>query len=183
MFSYPLITLSGYSGSGPDHWLSLWEASHPDIRKFIPDSWDSPDLANWIETLEMNVKGCPESPVIIAHSLSCLLVAHWAKHSQQKIAGAFLVAAPDPDGTQFPQQAASFKKVPNSPLPFPSLLIASSNDPYGTLDYQRQRADQWQAELVELGPVGHINDQSDLRDWPHGQALLKNFITSLKLPK
>lgn len=172
-----LITLPGYSGSRPDHWQSLWELANPGIKRFTPESYDPPELENWIAALEQAVSSCQTPPILIAHSLSCLLVAHWATSSQQKIAGAFLVGAPDPDGPKFPEPASSFKQLPTDALPFPSLMIASLDDPYGTIGFQRSLARQWQAELIEVGKLGHINSDSNLGDWPQGFQLLQDFIT------
>lgn len=170
-----LITLPGYGGSGEKHWQSLWETSSPEMTRFCPANWNRPDLSNWVDALEQAVTNVSSPPILIAHSLSCLLVPHWTKHSQKKIAGAFLVAPPDPTAPDFPTEAATFQNAPTNPLPFPSLIIASSNDPYGTIEYQRQCAKHWQAKFIDIGPAGHINGESGLGDWPQGRTLLHDF--------
>jgi predicted alpha/beta hydrolase family esterase len=117
--------------------------------------------------------------VLVAHSLACLLVIHWAMQSRLRIAGAFLVSVPDPDGPEFPSAAASFRAIPEDPLPFPSLIVASTDDPYGTLAYVRRRSAQWRTGLVIAGALGHINASSGLADWAQGRGLLEAFCAGL----
>jgi predicted alpha/beta hydrolase family esterase len=91
-----------------------------------------------------------------------------------------LVAVPDPAGPAFPDEARSFAQVPEQPLPFPSLIVASANDPYGTVDYSERRARQWGSRLIALGPIGHINAGSNLRDWPEGRDILTSFRAEIE---
>jgi predicted alpha/beta hydrolase family esterase len=177
---HDIITLPGLGGSGETHWQTLWERADARVTRFQPLSWDQPDLADWEQSLERAVARCATPPLLVAHSLSCLLVAHWATRFSSAIAGACLVAVPDPDGVNFPIEAASFRPVPDGALRFPSLIIASTNDPYGALDVTQQRARDWQSGLVVAGALGHINASSGLGDWPQGRALLEAFRAGLR---
>jgi predicted alpha/beta hydrolase family esterase len=174
-----MITLPGIHGSGASHWQTIWERAETHFKRFHPASWDQPDLGDWISSLERSVQSCREPPVLVAHSLAGLLVAHWASRSSCKIAGAFLVSVPDPKGAQFPGAATPFQQTPAKPLSFPSLLIASTDDPYGSLDYARQLSVEWQSRLVVAGALGHINESSNLGDWPQGRALLDAFCAGM----
>jgi serine hydrolase len=177
--TYTMITLPGIGGSGEEHWQSLWEKAEPRLLRFQPASWDKPELNDWVQSLERAVGGCEQPPVLIAHSLACLLVVHWAMRSNSPVAGAFLVSVPDPDGPSFPSAAASFRPAPDRPLPFPSLVVASTNDPYGSVAHARLRAIQWQTGLVVVGDHGHINASSGVMDWAQGRALLEAFCAGL----
>ena len=170
-----IILLPGIGGSGENHWQSHWERENPDMRRFAPASWDKPALHDWISALDRSIGACSEPPLLLAHSLACLLVAHWRKASAARIAGALLVAVPDPGGASFPAEAAEFADVPQSRLDFPSLILASSNDPYGSMDHARRRAAQWGAGLIGLGELGHINGSSGIGRWPEGLNLLVAF--------
>lgn len=174
-----IIILPGIGGSGESHWQTMWERQHPDIVRFQPGDWDNPRLDGWIAALEATVRGAATPPVLVAHSLACLLVAHWQAASATAVAGAFLVAVPDPASGAFPRAAASFAGPPASRLRMPSLIIASSDDPYGTPTYSRQRAKDWGSGLVEIGAAGHINGQSGLGDWREGLHLLTAFRAGL----
>ena len=91
------------------------------------------------------------------------------------------MAVPDPSGALFPAQAASFDHVPDKRFSFPSLIVASTNDPYGSLSYAKACAAKWGSELEVIGAKGHINDQSGLGVWPEGQALLADFVARFAL--
>lgn len=171
-----LIILPGIGGSDPAHWQTRWEAVSPNARRFQPADWDRPDLQDWIGALDRAVAEAPEPPVLIAHSLACLLVAHWRDRTGLAVKGALLVAVPDPSRPAFPIGAADFQSVPSGPLGFPSLIVASTNDPYASVDYARSRAHQWGGDIVSVGACGHLNGQSGLGDWPEGRRLLAGFL-------
>jgi len=177
-----IITVPGIGGSGEAHWQSRWERLDPQMRRFEPADWDGPDLTDWLSALERAVAASNEPPLLVVHSLACLLVAHWQLHSRLSVAGAFLVAVPDPRSAAFPREAAGFADVPRERLRFPSLIIASADDPYGSIGYSRQRADQWGSGIVEIGPFGHINGQSELGDWRRGRELFDAFAAGCLRP-
>jgi hypothetical protein len=68
-----------------------------------------------------------------------------------------------------------FSPIPTNKLPFKSIVVASSNDPFMDLPRAQQLARAWGSEFVEIGARGHINSDSNLGDWPQGQALLKKL--------
>ena len=174
-----IVILPGIGGSGELHWQTRWEKSNPQCRRFQPADWNRPELKDWISALDRAVAAAPKPLLLVAHSLACLLVAHWQQASTAPVAGAFLVAVPNPQSEAFPVEAASFADPPPSRFRFPSLVIASANDPYGTIEYARGRANQWGSGIVEVGELGHINEASGLEDWPQGKALLTAFAAGI----
>jgi uncharacterized protein len=174
------ITLPGIGGSDDTHWQSLWERADERFERFEPSSWDKPELSNWTEAVDRVLLATKTPAVLVAHSLSCLLVAHWARRSMRSVTGAFLVSVPDPTSRKFPADAASFGDVPTAPLPFPALIVASTNDPFGTIAYSHSMAEAWCAGLVEVGALGHINSSSGLGEWPQGRQLLEAFCAGLR---
>jgi predicted alpha/beta hydrolase family esterase len=152
--------------------------------------WERPDCNTWVTKLEDAVSGAGASRpdaggagrgiVLVAHSLACLLVAHWAARplegSLNRIKAAFLAAPVDPQGPVFPKEAAGFGPVPFATLPFPTLVVASSDDPYSTPGFSRACAKAWGSGLSEIGAKGHINASSGLGDWPEGMALLRTLV-------
>ncbi|MGO8150608.1 hypothetical protein GR198_19790 [Rhizobium leguminosarum] len=174
-----IIILPGIGGSGEAHWQTRWERSNPEMQRFQPADWEKPDLADWISALERAVGASATPPLLVAHSLACLLVAHWQQVSSLAVAGAFLVAVPDPQSASFPEEAAGFADPPSKKMRFPTLIIASADDPFGTLDHAHARADLWGSGLVAIGPFGHINGKSGLEDWGQGKALLTAFSAGL----
>lgn len=171
----PAIVLPGIDGSGADHWQTVWEAQDPSLVRFRPASWDHPELDDWVMALEAAVEAAPAPPLLVVHSLACLLVAHWAARSARPIRGAFLVSVPDPKSPPFPPAARSFAEPPRRRFPFPALIVASTNDPFGTIEYSRSRAEEWGAGYVVAGAYGHMNGASGLGEWTQGKALFEAF--------
>ncbi|WP_028749280.1 RBBP9/YdeN family alpha/beta hydrolase [Rhizobium mesoamericanum] len=175
-----IITLPGIGGSGEAHWQSRWEASDSRIRRFSPSNWDEPDLEDWVAALDRAVAQSKSEPVLVAHSLSCLLVAHWSWRGRYRASGALLVAPPDPSSPAFPSEAGGFADPPATTLPFASLVIASNDDPFGSLNYARTSANGWGSEFMEIGARGHINGMSGLGDWPQGRVALADLEARLR---
>jgi hypothetical protein len=60
-------------------------------------------------------------------------------------------------------------------LPFPSVVIASTDDPYVTLHRAEAFAAAWGSELINIGRAGHINAASGHGPWPQGEAWLEKL--------
>ena len=170
-----ILLLPGYGNSGPAHWQSRWEAENPSFRRVVQDDWMHPVRSAWQSRLEEAVAQAGPDVVLVAHSLGCLLAAHWAASTRRRVKAALLVAVPDPAGPEFPSAAIGFAEPPMRPLPFTSLVVASRDDPYTSLDHVRRCANAWGAELVDIGPAGHINADSGLGAWDQGHALLRRL--------
>ncbi|MGX2032100.1 MULTISPECIES: alpha/beta hydrolase [Methylocaldum] len=172
----PVLIVPGIGNSGSEHWQTRWEIKHPEFRRVQQKEWNNPVCGDWIEQLEIAVSESGPHTVLVAHSLGCLLVAHWAQQMGRSIHGALLVAPPDPSLATFPSGAVGFSPVPRMNLPFPSTVVASPDDPYGSPDYARRCAAAWGSQLVEIAPCGHINASSGLDNWEEGFELLRRLI-------
>ncbi len=180
MTTYQILTLPGLAGSGSQHWQSIWEDQYPAlITRVEQDNWDWPVKDEWVEKLQAYVSTL-ETPVLLAaHSLGCITVAHWAlRYPSPMIKGALLVAPADVEHSKRLSFVEGFSPVPTQKLPFPSIVAASSNDPYAAPDRSARFAREWGSELVELGPKGHINAISGLGDWKEGKRLLQRLENS-----
>ena len=123
----------------------------------------------------------PGSIVFVAHGLGCFVVSEWANdRSDPSVAGAFLVAVPDPDGPNFPSAATGFDDPTIATLAFPSLVVAGADDPYGSIDHARALAEAWGAGFVDAGAGDDLNAESGLGAWDEGWDLLQRFIDALK---
>ncbi|MEK1907278.1 MAG: alpha/beta fold hydrolase [Pseudomonas sp.] len=170
------LILPGYGDSGPTHWQSLWQQGDAQFRRVEQQDWLNPVCSDWVMALEQAVADSGADTVLVAHSLGCSLVAHWAAQTRLPIRGALLVAPPDPQGPAAELNLQGFAPLPPQALGFPSLLVASSDDPYGSLDYARAAAQRWGSRLQLIGAYGHINGDSGLGDWPEGRALLQSLL-------
>lgn len=174
------LLIPGIGNSEPEHWQSLWEMRDHSCQRLQPGDWDRPVRSDWCAALEEAVSRMERNAVLVAHSLGCLAVVHWANSTNLEIGGALLVAVPDPDSSVFPKDAIGFSPVPLLPLKFPSIVVASTNDRYGTIRYTSRLADLWGSRLVNIGPAGHIGSESGLGDWPFGFALLQDLQRQAK---
>ena len=174
------VVVPGIDGSGPDHWQTQWESDLSGVE-IQPRSWSAPDLDDWCQALDAAVADSRDA-VLVAHSLGCLAGAAWLLDHPGRVAGAFLVAPPYPDGPHFPRAAPTFVRPYPGPLPTPTLVVASADDPYCTLAIARRHARTWGAGLVVAGDHGHLNAESGLGGWPIGRSLLAAFCAGLRLP-
>jgi len=93
----------------------------------------------------------------LACRLGCALVAHWAARSRQfaKVRGALLVAPTDVEAPSYPPGTTGFAPMPLAKLPFPSIVVSSTDDEY-------------------VRP-GHINSASGLPAWPEGFGFVEEL--------
>lgn len=171
-----VLILPGYQGSGETHWQTHWEKKHPDFKRVQQRDWDHPIAEEWVEALEATLKQLDEPVYLVVHSMGCLTLAHWAAtKNHTPIRGALIVAPPDPKEPAFPSIAEGFEQTPMHTFDFPSIIIASSNDPYASLEYSQALAKAWGSTLINVGEKGHINTASNLGLWEEGLHYLEKL--------
>ena len=172
-----VFTVPGLGSSGPDHWQTYFEHALPDCTRIEQREWDVPDRAEWVARLEAALAGEDLSQVVlVAHSLGCATVAHWASKYGHRIKGALLVAPSDVETAHYAAfPTTGFAPMPMARLPFPSKVVCSQNDEWATPARTRQFAEAWGSELVDIGAAGHINAVSGYGAWPAGLALLEEL--------
>jgi predicted alpha/beta hydrolase family esterase len=173
-----VLILPGYDDSGPGHWQSLWERAHPAYVRVPQRSWTEPVCEEWVSALDAALVAAPSPAVLVAHSLGCLTVAHHALRYSRPIKGALLVAPPNADDPTFPPIIKGFRPIPRQPLPFPSILVAASDDWYMAPDDARALANAWGSRFVLLENAGHINADAGFGPWPEGERLLAELTAS-----
>lgn len=170
------LIIPGWGGSGADHWQTYWERELPHASRVEMPDWQAPQRADWLRTLDRAIASSSEPPVLVAHSLGCIAVAHWAALGTGRVRGALLVAPPDLDRRGCPEVLRDFAPVPREALRFRSRVVASDNDPYGELPWVIQTAFDWGSEVTVLESAGHINSDSKLGSWLEGRALLRELV-------
>lgn len=173
-----LLILPGLGNSGEKHWQTFWHKKFENSIRLVQDNWDEPIREEWLERLNEEVSKLEKPTILVAHSLAVSLVLHWAKENNNaNIVGALLVAPADVDSPQHtPDIIRNFSPMPIYKLPFPSILVASENDPYASFERKQYFATQWGSEFVNVGQKGHINSDSDLKYWEEGQLILQQLI-------
>ena len=178
MTSTSIIIVPGWRDSGPGHWQTLWAERLPQARRVVQDDWHTPTRSAWVARLEETVLEQPGPVVIVAHSLGCITTAHMNPEAAARVRGALLVAPADPERRAV---LSDFAPVPYAALPYRSILVASSNDPYCPIRLAGAYARAWGSEFVRLQNAGHINVDSGHGEWPLGRALLQS-LTEVELP-
>ena len=173
----PVLIVPGINNSGESHWQSHWQRRHPGFERLEVDDWDHPECGHWSDAIGRAVERLGPRTVIVAHSLGCLAVAHWAARSGSAAGAALLVALPDPHGPAFPSEARGFAPLPEGRMPFPSIIVASGDDPYANAGLTRRCAHAWGSRLHHVGNQGHLNAASGLGEWPAGWDLLESLRT------
>jgi predicted alpha/beta hydrolase family esterase len=93
------------------------------------------------------------------------------------VKGALLVAPADVDSlTHTPDEVRNFGPIPLVPLPFPSIVVASSDDPFVTPARAAAFAQAWGSRLVTLRGAAHINADAGFGPWPEGRKLLADLL-------
>jgi uncharacterized protein len=171
-----VLILPGLNDSGPAHWQTHWERQYGYTRVTQAD-WDRPARGDWLARLTAAVAAAPEPVILVAHSLGCALVAHFAAQTRESgVAAALLVAPADvEDCARTPDVTRCFAPLTLRPLGFRATVVASQDDSYVALPRARHFAACWGADFVDAGALGHINSESDLGSWPEGHRELERL--------
>lgn len=167
------------------HWQTLLAAKLPRVRTVPPMGRENLDCAARVEAIDRELMAIGGSVIIVAHSGGVIMLAHWAawpKRTRRVIRGALLATPPDfeepmPEGypTIKALQASGWLPVPRQPLPFPSIVAASRNDPLARIERVAQLAHEWGSRFVNLGEVGHLNPASGYGEWPQAAVFIRDL--------
>ncbi|MDO8373630.1 MAG: alpha/beta hydrolase, partial [Polaromonas sp.] len=158
--------------SGPGHWQSLWAERLDDAVRVRQDDWITPSRQAWVASIARTILLQTEPVVIVAHSLGCIATTHLPANAAARIQGALLVAPADPERRSI---LSDFAPVPARKLPYRSVIVASSNDPYCPVRLAGAYARAWGSEFVRIQNGGHINIESGHGEWSLGAALLQSL--------
>jgi len=169
-----LVIVPGWRNSGPGHWQSLWAQRLSAVRvDMAEDDWQRPKRNVWVQAIARTILSQPGSVIVAAHSLGCIATTHLPSEVARRISGALLVAPADPERRGV---LSDFAPVPYQPLPYRSVVVASTTDPFCPVRMAGAYARSWGSEVVRLQNAGHINVESGHGEWPLGMALLQSLL-------
>lgn len=175
-FKSTILVHPGLGNSGKGHWQTLWERGFPQFMRIAQRNWETPVCIEWIQKLDDEVmKYSPGNVIIVAHSLACATVSYWAARYKRRIKGALLVGPSDTEADSYPPGTTGFKPVPLYRLPFRSIVVMSTNDPFVSIERASLFAEKWGSVLVNIGNAGHINVASGHGEWDEGLFILKKL--------
>ena len=177
-----VLIVPGLREHVPEHWQTLLAAKLPKVHTVPPLEHDKLSRAARVEALDRALRAIEGPVVLVAHSAGVMMVAHWAQEHRRPIEGALLATPADVE-SPFPAGYPStdtlcehgWLPIPRRPLPFPSLLAASRNDPLCAFERAKSLAQDWGSELVDLGEVGHLNPAAGYGEWPQALELIKRL--------
>ncbi|HET7064882.1 MAG TPA: alpha/beta fold hydrolase [Rudaea sp.] len=181
-----ILIIPGLRDHVDAHWQTLLahelEAHGRTVRSVPPMGREDLDCARRVEAIDRALNEIPEPPIVVAHSGGAIMFVHWARTHDRPIRGALLATPPDfeqpmPEGypTIEALRAGGWLPVPRAPLPFPSIVAASRNDPLGRIERVAELARAWGSRFDDLGQVGHLNPASGFGAWPRAES----YITEL----
>ena len=175
-----ILIAPGLGNSGPDHWQRRWGARMSNARCIEQDNWDQPVLADWVARIHQEIMLATRPVILIGHSLSVAAIVITAgRLVDTKVRGAFLVSPPDFEADTIPPEAKPFAP-PTDPLPFPSIVVASTTDPLVSIPRARGFAADWGSDFLLAGDAGHINAASGHGPWPEGLLMFAELMKRLK---
>lgn len=176
-----IIIVPGYTNSGPDHWQTRWQERLSTARRVEQAEWSKPVREDWVANVVAAVNEAERPVVLVAHSLGVPTVIHAIPEFRKKIAGGFFVAPPDVSNPRIrPKHLMTFGPYPREPLPFPSITIASRNDPFCAYEVAEDIAASWGSAFLDAGEAGHINTDSGFGPWPEGSMTFAQFLSRLQ---
>jgi predicted alpha/beta hydrolase family esterase len=150
------------------------QVSYPDL----PDA-DQPQLRSWLEALDGELDALASPPVVLCHSLACLLWLHHAAAGGRAAARVLLVAPPSPQSELEPLQ--SFLGAPldrdalRASAPEGARLVCSDNDPHCPEGAAQAYAALGVPTDVIAGRA-HLNPDAGLGPWPQVEAWAREGV-------
>jgi len=180
-----VVIVPGLRDHMPEHWQTrLAERLHKQGRAvcIVPQIEQGTLLRSaWVANLERSVSGIEGPLILVAHSMGCPILIHWAHETMREVRGALLAAPVDldmplPAGNSDPQTWRNgWTPVPRRRLPFPSIVVASRNDPMGKFERIRVLALAWGSQFLDGGEIGHLSPAEGYGVWPLAEELLQQL--------
>ncbi|MDF1790875.1 MAG: alpha/beta hydrolase [Thalassobaculaceae bacterium] len=176
-----ILVLPGLGGGTEEHWYARWQAGLRTAEWVGLDDWSEPAREAYAAAIADAVARAGRPVVLVGHGYGSLAAVHAAPQlAGGKVRGAFLAAVPDIEAAgPVHQVAASYRPLPRDPLPFPSLVLASRNDPHCAFGVAEDLAAAWGSRLVDLRGTGHVAPDSGPGPWPEGLMTFGKFLQQL----
>ena len=175
-----ILIVPGFGDSGAGHWQTRWQSRLSTARRMHHPDWESLDPQVWTDALAASVNISDRPVVLVGHALGVTSIIAARERFTSPVAGAFLVAPPDIAGSPaMPPELRGFGAYDREPLPFPSILIASRNDLYCSIDTAEDLGGAWGSLFIDAGEAGHIDAEAGYGPWPEGSMTFASFLSRL----
>ena len=175
-----ILIVPGYTNSGPGHWQTRWQEKLSTARRVEQAEWSKPVREDWTAAIATAVNEAERPVVLVAHSLGVAATVLAVPDFRKPVAGAFLVAPPDVANPAIrPKHLMTFGPYPTDPLPFPSIVVASRNDPFSSYEAAEEAAAGWGSMVLDAGEAQHLNAEAGYGPWPEGSMAFAQFLSRL----
>jgi uncharacterized protein len=174
-----IVIVPGLRDHVEEHWQTILATQLPNSVTVPRMGVDKLSCPAWVAILDRTLQAIDGPVVLVAHSGGVMITVHWAQQHRRPIKGALLAAPPDfetPLPAGYPAmdvlQAHGWLPTPRTPLPFPSIVAASTNDPLGRYERVAELASAWGSRIVNVGAVGHLNPAAGYGAWPRAHEFI-----------
>jgi|SRR5579872_1669899 len=177
-----IILVHGWGGnanSGWKPWLKskLEKMGHEVLVPDMPDT-ETPIIEKWVGHLAEIVGKPNEKTFFVGHSIGCQTILRYLDTHQfpphAKVGGAIFVAGwfnlenleaeEVPIAKPWIERPINPEKI-KSVLP-KSTLIISDNDPYGALEYNKQKFSELDSKITIAKGAGHMTGEEGFKEFP-----------------
>ncbi len=175
---FDILIVPSLGGGAAGDWPSRWRSKLSTARFVHPADPADRRREAWTEAVVGAARNATRPALFVGHGLGAAAIADApAALDGADVRGAFLVAPPDGKGLE--RLAGADWTPARGPLPWPSVVIASRNDPHGAYDAIAALASDWSAALIDAGEAGGLDAASGHGPWPEGLLRLAAFIKGM----
>lgn len=182
-----ILIVPGLRDHVAEHWQTLLEQKLREklieARSVQPLEHDKLSRDARVAALDQALAEIDGPVILVAHSAGVMITVHWAQQHKRPIMGALLAAPADlesPFPPGYPTIDAlrdnGWLPTPRNPLPFPSIVAASTNDPLGKLERVTEFAKAWGSRFENVGAVGHLNPAAGFGEWPLAESFVREIM-------
>ena len=175
---FDILIVPNIGGAAEGDWPSRWRAKLSTARFVHPADLADRRREAWTEAVVWRAREVTRPALFIGHGLGAMAIADAGRAPKgADVRGAFLVTPPDEQGLE--RLASADWSPARAPLPWPSVVVASRNDPFGAYAAVAALAADWGSELIDAGEAGGLDAASGHGPWPEGLIRLAAFIKGI----
>ena len=171
-----VIIVHGYTGHPDKNWFPWLKSELEKINVFVlvpymPNA-ESPELDEWLPYLQHLVGNANEETFLVGHSLGCPTILRYLESmgDNEKVGGVLLVAGFAEPLPHLPELDSFTKEIWDDQKVIQHTneiaIINSDDDEAVPFLYGEHVRDRFNAELITVHNMGHINEKAGIREVP-----------------
>ena len=143
----------------------------------MPNSKE-PKIEEWVEYLEAKVGALDENTYFVGHSIGCQAILRYLERQDNSkaggaifVAGWFNLEGLEEEGEEVVAVAKPWIETPIDlkkvrSILLQSILLISSNDPYGALEENKKNFSELGTKIVQVENAGHFCKEDGYKEFP-----------------